>query len=196
MLTDTNSIAVKGAEMKDAIIQDIQDQILTAREMVEKHGVTRQYVHQVGKLIGLGPYKKPAKAAYQRKKPKEVDDGLSNQRSKYTAHKAHAARRGIEFHLTFGEWWSLWEPHYHNRGRGKGKLCMCRTLDRGPYAVGNVRIDYNVSNGHEKVSSRIENKGTRWMGAHTPAGCGRHLPNCLLICQEDTLEEDPFIYYA
>lgn len=121
---------------------------------------------------------------------------LIEQKRKYQAHKARAKQRGIEFLLTFDEWWVLWEPHYDNMGIRKGQMCMCRTLDRGPYAVGNVRIDYAQSNGHERVSSRIEGKGTRWMSPQTPKGGGKHLPNCLWTDPEETEEYDPFEYYS
>lgn len=64
----------------------------------------------------------------------------------WSHHKAGAKRRGIGFELSFIDWWSLWEPHFANRGRGRHKLVMCRTGDKGPYAIGNVRIAPSVAN--------------------------------------------------
>jgi hypothetical protein len=61
-------------------------------------------------------------------------------RSKYHVQRAQAVRRGIDFFLTFDEWWSLWEPHWSKRGKKSNDLCMARTGDTGPYAVGNVKI--------------------------------------------------------
>lgn len=58
---------------------------------------------------------------------------------KYKAHKQGAEQRGIEFKLTFEEWWSLWKPHWQENLQGK--VCMCRNGDEGAYEVGNVRID-------------------------------------------------------
>jgi hypothetical protein len=82
--------------------------------------------------------------------------------AKYRQQQAGAAKRGIEWRLTFGEWWSLWEPHYANRGRKKTQLVMCRTLDSGPYELGNVRIDLACNNGHERKMSRFAKWGCRY----------------------------------
>lgn len=60
-------------------------------------------------------------------------------RGKYHLHKTNAAGRGIEFKLTFEEWWSVWEPHWQENIHGI--KCMCRTGDKGAYELGNVRID-------------------------------------------------------
>ncbi len=58
---------------------------------------------------------------------------------KYQAHKEGAGERGIEFKLTFDEWWGLWEPHWIDKRIGV--VCMCRFNDEGAYELGNVRID-------------------------------------------------------
>jgi hypothetical protein len=55
--------------------------------------------------------------------------------------------------LTFDEWWSIWEQseHWHERGVGRGKYCMARFGDCGPYAIGNVKIipqEENVREGN------------------------------------------------
>lgn len=60
-------------------------------------------------------------------------------KGKYHIHKTNALQRGIEFKLTFDEWWSVWEPFWVIDQHGK--FCMCRTNDEGPYEIGNVRID-------------------------------------------------------
>ena len=83
-------------------------------------------------------------------------------RYKYGTHKASAKQRGIEFDLTFDEWWGLWEPHWAERGRGKLNKCMCRKLDSGGYTVGNVKIDYVCNNAHERRINRALTKGTVW----------------------------------
>jgi hypothetical protein len=83
---------------------------------------------------------------------------MADVKMKYNSHKGGAKRRGIEFKMTFDEWWGLWEPYWHNRGSHAGQYVMCRTMDRGPYEIGNVRIDTPKGNGrtrrivnHEKV---------------------------------------------
>jgi hypothetical protein len=61
----------------------------------------------------------------------------------YRNQEAAARQRGIAFLLTFEEWWGIWQSSgkWELRGSGRGKYCMARTNDVGPYAVGNVRIE-------------------------------------------------------
>lgn len=72
-------------------------------------------------------------------------------RIRYAQHMLNAARRGIEFDLTFEEWWEIWEPRWNERGRGTNQLGMCRTRDQGPYAAGNVRLDTPKGNAGDRV---------------------------------------------
>jgi hypothetical protein len=72
-------------------------------------------------------------------------------KKRYAQHKASAKVRGIEFTISFDEWWALWAPHWEKRGRGAMDLCMCRKADQGAYEVGNVRIATNKENQHEKA---------------------------------------------
>jgi hypothetical protein len=58
-----------------------------------------------------------------------------------------AKKMGIGFHLTFEEWWGLWEPHWSRRD--EDNLCLCRHADIGPYELGNVRIDTKRNNNLE-----------------------------------------------
>tara|TARA_R110000744_G_C18988868_1_gene520292 strand:- start:43 stop:387 length:345 start_codon:yes stop_codon:yes gene_type:complete len=71
--------------------------------------------------------------------------------------KSAAKSRGIEFLLTFEEWWSYWEGLYDQRGVNSDSLCMCRTNDEGAYEVGNVRIDTVSSNLKEMQNLRRQN---------------------------------------
>lgn len=80
---------------------------------------------------------------------------MDDSRLKYLQHKANAKQRGLEFEFTFEEWWEIWEPHFHNRGRNKGMLQMCRTRDEGGYTPGNVRIDTVESNRREAKHSLL-----------------------------------------
>lgn len=89
------------------------------------------------------PMNREARAAW-------VARGFKDPVKAYRTHAADAGMRGIEFRLTFDEWWSYWEPHYTERGRGAGQKCMCRTGDKGAYEVGNVRIDTNKANAEER----------------------------------------------
>lgn len=74
----------------------------------------------------------------------------------FRSHKNGAKVRGIQFLLTFEEWWGYWQEHYHLRGTYRGCMCMCRFKDGGPYAVGNVRIDTVTANLNERWEVRRE----------------------------------------
>ena len=74
----------------------------------------------------------------------------SSARLRYAQHKKNAAKRGVEFELSFEEWWAIWEPHWERRGTHKDQLGMCRTHDKGPYRVGNVRLDSPKGNAAER----------------------------------------------
>lgn len=66
----------------------------------------------------------------------------------YRTQKRNALRRGIGWHLTFWEWWTVWHRSgkWDNRGRHKGGYVMCRVEDSGPYALGNVFISTSSEN--------------------------------------------------
>jgi hypothetical protein len=66
----------------------------------------------------------------------------NGERRAFSSHKAHSTERGIAFLFTFEEWWSVWQQsgHWHERGRRSDQYVMARFGDRGPYAVGNVKI--------------------------------------------------------
>lgn len=69
---------------------------------------------------------------------------------KFLSHRNGAAARGIEFEMTFEEWWAIWEPRFADRGRKVGQVVMCRAGDEGPYRTGNVRIDTVTANHRER----------------------------------------------
>lgn len=58
--------------------------------------------------------------------------------TKYKRQRYHSKIRGIEFKLTYDEWVNWWGEDIHNRGRGMGKLQMCRNKDQGSYELGNI----------------------------------------------------------
>lgn len=67
-------------------------------------------------------------------------------------------KRGIDFKLSFDEWWDIWKPHYHNRGSKKGQFCMCRIMDKGAYEVGNVTIGTVENNAHTRSVVSFDKK--------------------------------------
>lgn len=73
----------------------------------------------------------------------------------YRSQKCSAARRGIDFILTFEEWLQWWVDtgKLHLRGKKKGSYQMCRHGDIGPYSLENIYCD-TVSN-----NSAIPTKG-------------------------------------
>lgn len=81
----------------------------------------------------------------------------------YRAHKNRAARRNIEFLLTFEEWLTIWLESGKLAQRGTGSLdyCMARHGDAGPYAIGNVRICTNRENCAEAKQGKTVSKETR-----------------------------------
>jgi hypothetical protein len=73
----------------------------------------------------------------------------------FQKHRIRSLDRGIEFLLTFEEWLKIWTDsgHLYERGQGKEKYCMARYKDKGPYAVGNVRICKNRENQEELLAN-------------------------------------------
>ena len=64
----------------------------------------------------------------------------------------NAHKRGIDWQLTFAEWWGIWSDSgmWKNRGRGHGYV-MARHGDSGPYMVGNVKIITGAENQSEYI---------------------------------------------
>lgn len=83
-------------------------------------------------------------------------------KGQYAKHKENARRRGVDFLLSFDEWWSLWEKsgHYRQRGNRNGRYVMSRMNDVGPYAVGNVFIATFSSNVCDRNRSVVVKKHT------------------------------------
>ena len=63
-------------------------------------------------------------------------------RGRYHQHKGKALARGIEWRLTFEEWWGLWQTSgkWEQRGRRRDQYVMARFGDQGAYERDNVRI--------------------------------------------------------
>ena len=72
----------------------------------------------------------------------------SSMQARYDEQKWHATGRGIEWRFTFETWRAWWETdnRWERRGRGHGKLMMCRYGDQGPYAPGNVYAGTQAEN--------------------------------------------------
>jgi len=82
---------------------------------------------------------------------------------KFGTHKRRAKNHGIEFLLTFSEWLKIWADsgHFHERGIKKGQYVMARFGDKGPYAIGNVKIITNAENVSEAHKGRPKSEEHR-----------------------------------
>lgn len=81
----------------------------------------------------------------------------------YKWHKTNAKSRGIEFLFSFDEWKQWWidSGHWHQRGVGKDKFCMCRNGDTGPYALWNVYCATNGKNLSDANLGKPKSEETR-----------------------------------
>ena len=71
----------------------------------------------------------------------------------FVKQKHGASNRGVEWNLSFPQWWFLWEEHYGSRGVKGHQLVMCRTGDVGAYEIGNVKIATARTNAFERGDS-------------------------------------------
>ena len=69
-------------------------------------------------------------------------------RTLYQAHRGVAKQRNVPFNLSIEEWYAFWQAsgHWDERGMGRGKYCMSRVNDEGPYVIGNVFIQLHTKN--------------------------------------------------
>lgn len=144
----------------------------TLQEIGDKFGITRERVRQRLAKLGLSREcggqavrsllnaRKRVEALAERKEALE-DKWLQRKgmtraewkamgakaRNAYHQQRQSAARRGIEWKLTLGQWWAIWQGsgHWEERGRGPG-YCMARWADDGPYSPENVYITTNSEN--------------------------------------------------
>lgn len=73
-------------------------------------------------------------------------------RGKYVSQKVCAHQRGVDFNLTFEEWWGIWtrSRRWNQRGCKKGQYVMARYADEGAYESGNVHIIRHEGNVAER----------------------------------------------
>lgn len=78
----------------------------------------------------------------------------------FSVQKRKAKQRGIEWKLSFNEWWKVWEESGKWNQRGVDGYAMCRNGDSGSYSMDNVRIDTFKNNSLENYTIiGIDNKG-------------------------------------
>lgn len=83
---------------------------------------------------------------------------------KWYQQKKAAKKRGIEFLLTFDEWFAIWKKSgkLKFRGRCKGQYVMARPGDVGVYEVGNVKIVSVTENRLERRPEMATRDMTKW----------------------------------
>jgi hypothetical protein len=66
--------------------------------------------------------------------------GPMSDKRRWQIHRTNAKMRGIEFKLTFEEWFCWWMDtgHYAERGNKRGEYVMGRKGDKGAYELGNI----------------------------------------------------------
>jgi hypothetical protein len=71
--------------------------------------------------------------------------------------KSNAKIRNIDWHLTFDQWYEIWNGSgfLPERGRGNGKYVMSRCGDVGPYSLNNVFIQLWEDNKKEVFDDPI-----------------------------------------
>lgn len=163
-----------GAELdkRDLRMCEMYKQGLSLREIGEKYGVTRELVRQSISKHGIrgtdgGPRKYSAEKKAARKAALDArymaKHGLTADQYReirdarltkvFQKQRDNASRRGIDWNLTLGQWFAIWQAsgNLHLRGRGKGRYVMSRYGDLGAYEVGNVFIQLSTDNNREGV---------------------------------------------
>lgn len=142
---------------------------MTLAAIGEMHGITRERVRQLVEEVGVtrcegGLSKLKAErdaAATARRDARCIQKhGMAvaeyfatpaSARKAFMQQKGNAGQRGIEWRMTFAEWWEIWQKSgkWADRGRGNGYV-MARKGDAGPYAVGNVYICSSAQNASDQ----------------------------------------------
>jgi DNA-binding CsgD family transcriptional regulator len=159
-------------DRRDRRMCEMYKQGLSLREIGEKYGVTRELVRQAISKHGIrGTDGGPRKSSAERKALRRAElnarylttHGLTVDQYRelrdaritrvFQKQKSNAGDRGIDWSLTLGQWFAIWQESgkLHLRGRGKGRYVMSRFGDLGAYEVGNVFIQLSTDNNREGV---------------------------------------------
>lgn len=92
---------------------------------------------------------------------------------KFLTNRGNAAKRGIEWRLSFEEWLGWWEStgHYQERGRGQGKYVMARFNDSGAYELNNIFCHQHGSNVSDAQKDKPKSQEQR---LKMSANAGKH----------------------
>jgi hypothetical protein len=89
---------------------------------------------------------------------------------KFMGHKYNAEGNGVRFELTFDEWLQIWTDSGFLDQRGQGKYVMARLGDKGPYAVGNVKIITAAENVREAWLNKTPEEVQHWKDGAAKGG--------------------------
>lgn len=123
-------------------------------------GVSRQYVHQVAKMIGdsdrarqrppprpkqektAGKWNRALRAMLAPRQREDYYGSPPEVRRAYQFQRCKADERGIRWDFTIHTWWAVWEASgkWPERGKLAHQYVMGRHGDEGPYAPDNVSI--------------------------------------------------------
>lgn len=90
-------------------------------------------------------------------------------RRDYHFQKGGAKKRGIDWQLTFEQWLNWWisTGHINEKGRQKGKFCMSRKGDIGPYSLENIFCQLHSDNTSQSIQGLHKNRP--WTAARREA---------------------------
>lgn len=143
-------------KVTDAQLMDAVKAGLIAKQIALAYGVSHQAISQRLSKLGIkaAPRPKRVKMSAKYGMPMEMVRHLQKigATRAYTYQRRNADKRGIEWAITFREWWGIWEESgkWDSRGREKGGYVMGRHGDSGPYAIGNVSICTHSENALER----------------------------------------------
>ena len=91
----------------------------------------------------------------QKASAKKIDKSVIK---KYTAQKMNARKRGVDWGITFWEWWLIWKRSgkWSFRGKSADGYVMARLKDTGPYSPENVEIITLAQNSSDQYIHRRE----------------------------------------
>lgn len=142
----------------------------TMQEIADLYGVTRQAIGRITAKSSVSGDDGGAKVKLQKNKDAAANRKDSKYQGKYGCtyseyldfiknngmlpvyhfrnQKSNAKWRGIGWHFTLHDWWSVWHEsgRWSERGRGAERFCMSRIDDIGPYMKGNVKVATNREN--------------------------------------------------
>ncbi len=198
-------------ESQDSRIVSLFKRGFTMAEIASQYGVSRERIRQILAKYGVSGSQGGARVRKEKRKQQiamERDkkciarygcthkqfkavcgdwrDGPASPLFAFRKQRQNAATRGVDWKLTFWEWWTIWDESgkWDKRGRGNGTYCMCRLEDKGAYEVGNVYIGSFIQNSVEGKTLALEEprkktklfKMVRAAGGATAVGDALGLP--------------------